>query len=95
MAPNSQTPLMDFFRSFPTFNYDPSLPPATSYAKLRRYRGWRRASAASCNSWNRYQDALKKELHIAGKGHIYIGHILSTMLLIFIVMINVMIVHKM
>lgn len=30
-------PLDAFYRSFPTFQYDPSLPPATSYASLRRH----------------------------------------------------------
>ena len=31
-----ETPLDIFFRSFATFVYDPSLPPATSYANLHR-----------------------------------------------------------
>jgi Zinc-finger double-stranded RNA-binding/Zinc-finger of C2H2 type len=34
-----ETPLDVFFRSFPTFDYDPSLPPATSYAYLREHKG--------------------------------------------------------
>jgi hypothetical protein len=42
--------------SFPTFDYDPSLSPATSYANLREHEGWRRGSAASGDAWNRYQD---------------------------------------
>jgi uncharacterized protein YlaI len=51
---DTETPLDVFFRSFPTFDYDPSLPPATSYANLRRHEGWRRGSAASDDTWNRY-----------------------------------------
>jgi hypothetical protein len=61
---DTETPLDIFFRSFPTFDYDPSLPPATSYANLRRHEGWRRGSAASDDAWNRYQDALQSELHM-------------------------------
>lgn len=61
---DTETPLDVFFRSFPSFNYDPSLPPATSYANLKRQEGWRRNSAASDDAWNRYQDALQSELHL-------------------------------
>jgi hypothetical protein len=61
---DTETPLDVFFRSFPTFDYDPSLPPATSYANLRGYERWHRGSAASDNAWNRYQDALQSELHM-------------------------------
>jgi hypothetical protein len=58
------TPLDVFFHSFPTFDYDPSLPPATSYANLRKHEGWQRSSAASDDAWNKYQDALQSELHM-------------------------------
>jgi uncharacterized protein YlaI len=51
---DTETPLDVFFCSFPTFDYDPSLPPATSYANLQRQERWGRGSAVS----NRYQDAL-------------------------------------
>jgi hypothetical protein len=61
---DTESPLDVFFRSFPTFDYDPSLPPATSYANLREHKGWRRGSAASDDAWNRYQDALQSELHM-------------------------------
>ena len=57
-----KTPLDVFFRSFPTFVYDRSLPPATSYANLRGHEGWRRGDAASDDALNRYQDALESEL---------------------------------
>jgi hypothetical protein len=61
---DTEAPLDVFFRSFPAFNYDPSLPPATSYANLQRQEGWRPNSAASDDTWNRYQDALQSELHL-------------------------------
>jgi hypothetical protein len=59
-----ETPLDVFFRSFPAFDYDPSLPPATSYANLQRQEGWSRGSVASDDAWNRYQDALQSELNL-------------------------------
>lgn len=57
-----ETPLDTFFSSFSTFEYDPGLPPATSYANLRRHEGWRRNDRASADAWDRYQDALQAEL---------------------------------
>jgi hypothetical protein len=53
-----------FFRSFPTFDYDPSLPPARSYANLREQQGWRRGEIESEIAWNKYQDALGRELRM-------------------------------
>jgi hypothetical protein len=61
---NTTTPLDVFFRSFPTFDYDPSSPPATSFTNLREHEGWRRGDAESQDAWNRYQDALESELHM-------------------------------
>ncbi|KAF3064187.1 Zinc finger and BTB domain-containing protein 24 [Daldinia childiae] len=61
---DTETPLDVFFRSFPEFDYDPSLPPATSYANLQRQEGWSRGNPASDDAWNRYQDALQSELHL-------------------------------
>ena len=61
---NVETPLDVFFRSFQNFDYDPSLPPATSFANLQRHGGWRRESDLSRNAWDRYQDALQRELAI-------------------------------
>jgi uncharacterized C2H2 Zn-finger protein len=61
---DAETPLDVFFRSFPTFDYSPSLPPATSYALLKKHEGWRRGEAASDDAWNDYQDALESELHM-------------------------------
>ncbi|XWX01174.1 hypothetical protein V2A60_009200 [Cordyceps javanica] len=61
---NVATPLDMFFRSFPLFNYDPSLPPATSYASLGRHMGWRRGQSESREAWQDYQDALRRELRM-------------------------------
>ncbi|ATZ50249.1 hypothetical protein BCIN_05g06170 [Botrytis cinerea B05.10] len=61
---NINTPLDVFFCSFPTFNYDRSLPPATSYASLQRHERWQRNSTASDDAWKRYQSALESELHM-------------------------------
>lgn len=58
------TPLDVFFRSFPTFDYDPSLPPATSYANLQRHEGLYSGNPRSDDAWERYQDALQSELHL-------------------------------
>ncbi|KAI5460060.1 hypothetical protein BGZ63DRAFT_359760 [Mariannaea sp. PMI_226] len=63
-VPDTETPLDAFFRSFPTFNYDPSLPPATSYANLRQHKEWERGDAEAKDAWNRYQDALENELRL-------------------------------
>ncbi|KAK7403331.1 hypothetical protein QQX98_010920 [Neonectria punicea] len=60
----SETPLDVFFRSFPTFRYDPGLPPANSYAKLRQHERWHRDDPVSGQAWNRYQNALQSELHL-------------------------------
>ncbi|KAK7428819.1 hypothetical protein QQZ08_004589 [Neonectria magnoliae] len=59
-----ETPLDVFFRSFPTFRYDPGLPPATSYAQLRQHEGWHRKDTKSDQAWIRYQDALQGELRL-------------------------------
>jgi uncharacterized protein YlaI len=61
---DTETPLDVFFRSFLAFDYDPSLPPATSYANLQRQEGWSRGSAALDDAWNGYQDVLQSELHL-------------------------------
>jgi hypothetical protein len=68
-APEPQTPLDIFFHSFPTFKYDPSQPPATSYARLQAHKRWRSGDdasgdAASDDAWNRYQHALEGELYL-------------------------------
>lgn len=58
----SDTPLNFFFRSFPTFEYDPSLAPSISYKRLQQHMCWQRGDHKSDEAWNDYQDALKNEL---------------------------------
>jgi hypothetical protein len=60
LANVTETPLDVFFGSFPTFNYDPSLPPATSYAYLREHEGWQRRDATSSDARGRYQDVRRQ-----------------------------------
>ncbi|CAO2655006.1 Nn.00g117390.m01.CDS01 [Neocucurbitaria sp. VM-36] len=59
-----KTPLDMFFQSFRTFDYDPSLPPATSYSYLRDHERLRHDKSASDDAWSRYQDALQSELRM-------------------------------
>lgn len=61
---DTETPLDAFFYSFPAFDYNPSLPPATSFSDLRRHERWRFKSAESEDAWDRYQEALQSELHL-------------------------------
>ncbi|KAK1960024.1 hypothetical protein LY78DRAFT_619146 [Colletotrichum sublineola] len=61
---NTETPLDVFFHSYPTFDYDPSLPPSDSYADLKKHMGWRRGQPDSSNAWSNYQDALQMELEM-------------------------------
>jgi hypothetical protein len=60
----SSTPLDRFFLSFPAFNYDPSLPPATSYKCLQKQQRWHRNDPASEEGWDRYQNALTEEFQL-------------------------------
>jgi hypothetical protein len=59
-----ETPLDVFFRSFRNFDYNPSQPPATAYARLQAQEGWQRGEAASADAWDRYQHALEDELRL-------------------------------
>jgi hypothetical protein len=60
----AETPLDIFFGSFQFFDYDPSLPPATSYNLLRRQERWQRDDPASSDAWDRYQKALEDEVRM-------------------------------
>ncbi|KAK1764036.1 hypothetical protein QBC33DRAFT_596391 [Phialemonium atrogriseum] len=60
----TETPLDKFFLSFPSFAYDPFLPPATSYSRLQRHMGWRRESEGSGEAWHQYQRALEEEVKV-------------------------------
>lgn len=61
---DTETPLDAFFRTFPTFDYDPALTPSVSYAKLQKHERWWRGDPESKKAWARYQDALERELHL-------------------------------
>jgi len=61
-------PLDKFFRSKPSFCYDPSAPPATSFGMLQkhlqqRYR-WARKSPENDELWRSYQAALTQEFNL-------------------------------
>jgi len=58
------TPLNRFFHSFPTFRYNPNLPPAESYTQLQNFSRWGYDSPESRESWDRYQNALREEFNM-------------------------------
>ena len=60
----NNTPLDRFFLSFSAFNYNPSLPPATSYKRLQKEQRWHRNDPASEEGWDRYQNALTEEFQL-------------------------------
>ena len=63
-APFSNSPVDQFFQSYPSFEYDRSLPPSESFNRLRRHQRWRRAGPESDEAWNQYQKALKEEFQL-------------------------------
>ncbi|KAK3360519.1 hypothetical protein B0T25DRAFT_621523 [Lasiosphaeria hispida] len=60
----NNTPLDRFFRSFVSFAYNPSLPPAKSHGLLRRHMGWLKDSSEGDRAKKGYQDALVDEVRI-------------------------------
>jgi hypothetical protein len=60
----NNTPLDDFFLSFPSFEYDPSLPPAKSYSLLRRHMAWPKGTEEGNLAWKRYREALVDEVRV-------------------------------
>lgn len=60
----TNTPLDEFFLSFPSLEYDPSLPPAKSYSLLRRHMAWPRNSNEGDIAWKSYRVALVDEVRI-------------------------------
>ena len=58
------SPLDRFFALYPSFRYDASLPPATSYHALVQHFGWDRHSKAGSKAKARYQEALSKEVEV-------------------------------
>lgn len=61
-------PLDEFFRFYPSFTYDASAPPATSFGLLRRHLrqryGWAHESPESDDLWRSYQAALTHEFNL-------------------------------
>jgi len=60
----NNTPLDEFFLSFPSFAYGPSLPPAQSYSLLWRHVGWPRESVEGDQAWAGYREALVVEVRV-------------------------------
>jgi hypothetical protein len=60
----NDTPLDGFFLSFPSFEYDPSLPPPKSYSLLCRHMAWPSMSGERNEAWQRYREALVDEVRL-------------------------------
>jgi hypothetical protein len=60
----SESPIDQFFESFPSFKYNPSLLPSTSYKHLQKYQKWLPGSPESKENWERYQSALRHEFDL-------------------------------
>lgn len=58
------TPIDRFFESFPSFRYNSSLMPSTSYNRLLKHHGWQEKSLECKEAWELYQDALREEFHL-------------------------------
>ena len=58
------TPLDRFFSSYPSFEYNRSLPPAESFNRLQRSERWKRDDPESDEAWNQYQKALNEEFRL-------------------------------
>jgi hypothetical protein len=61
-AVETQTPLGSFFLSFPDFDYDASLSPASPCANIAEHKGSKRYNAVSRDVWTKYQHALNDKL---------------------------------
>lgn len=68
LVPLIYGPLDNFFRSYPTFHYNASLPPATSFHSLRdhlaKLHKWPRKFSERDRLWERYQDVLTEEFNL-------------------------------
>jgi hypothetical protein len=60
---HSHSPIDEFFESFPSFKYDPSLTPSTSYGDLQKHQKWLPKSLESKENWESYQRALRREFN--------------------------------
>jgi len=59
----SHGPIDEFFESFPSFKYNPSLTPSISYGDLQKHQKWLPKSPESKESWESYQRALRREFN--------------------------------
>jgi hypothetical protein len=62
--PSNDSPLDQFFLSYPLFTYHRSLPPAESFKRLQRNQRWKRDDPQSSDAWDQYQNALKEEFQL-------------------------------
>lgn len=66
--PLTYGPLDKFFRSYPSFHYKASTPPATSFNSLRNHLAklhkWPQRSSERDNLWQQYQDVLTEEFNL-------------------------------
>jgi hypothetical protein len=60
----SESPIDQFFESFPSFKYSSSLLPSTSYKHLQKHQKWLPGSPESKENWERYQSSLRHELDL-------------------------------
>ncbi|KAK0614511.1 hypothetical protein B0T14DRAFT_570443 [Immersiella caudata] len=60
----NKTPLDRLFLSYPSFSYDPSLPPATAYKMLREHMAWPKGSPKGDRARQRYREALVAEVRV-------------------------------
>ena len=57
------TPLDQFFTSFPHFDYNPTAIPSDEWQRLRRRYGWGRDDPDGDDAWERYRTALVQEFN--------------------------------
>ena len=58
------SPINAFFKSFPSFKFDPTITPSESYLLLAKHRKRHSRSAQSDDVWNKYQEALTEEFDL-------------------------------
>ena len=62
--PAPDTPLDLFFRLFPGFHYNHKASPEESFRQLKRFSHWDKNSRPEKTAWQKYQDALVKEVEL-------------------------------
>lgn len=59
-----ESPINNFFASFPSFRYDPTIIPSKSYQLLQKLHKWDLHSSEGKAIRKRYQDALRQEFDL-------------------------------